>query len=157
MVITMHTLINMADMYSIIPVKDLMTSEDVYKEFERIINEYRDRMKNYINRTLIGASPISMINQCITIEVEKLIECATHNPTFCEDNYNYIEIAMIFTHFKTAKQIKQYNLIEYVLADITAELIKLGYQVTLEYNSSSINNKSEPPVSITLRWNHLNA
>ena len=35
------------------------------------------------------------------------IECATNNPQFCEDDYNYIEMVMIFMHFKTEKKIMQ--------------------------------------------------
>jgi dihydroneopterin aldolase len=145
----------MAGMYTIIPVKDLMTSENVYTEFKRIISEYRVRIKKYINRTLITSSPMTTINQCVTIDVDKMFEYAkTPESIDIPDNYNYIDMAMLFTHFKTVKQFAQHNLIEYVLEDITTEMMKLGYQVTLEYSSSSINNKGEPPISITIRWQH---
>lgn len=139
----------------IIPAKDLKTPDCVYDEFKKITNEYRVRMKKYINNVLQILPPMSLINQCVTIDIDKLIECATNNPQFCEDDYNYIEMAMIFMHFKTEKKMMQNNLIEYVLEGITAEMIKLCYNVTIAYSSSSINNKGEPPVSITLKWNHL--
>lgn len=139
----------------IIPAKDLQTPDCVYDKFEEITNEYRDCMRKYINNVLRFLPPVSIINQCITIEIEKLIECATTNHPISEDDYNYTEMVMVFTHFKTTKQIPQHNLIDYVLEDITAEMIKLGYNVTVAYSSSSINNKGEPPVSITLKWNHL--
>ena len=139
----------------ITPARDLKTPDCVYDKFGEIINKYRNRMKKYINDVLLFLPPMSLINQCVTVEIEKLIECATNNPQFCEDDYNYIEMVMIFMHFKTEKKIMQNNLIEYVLEDVTNELIKLGYNVTVAYSSSSINNKGEPPVSITLKWNHL--
>lgn len=135
----------------IIPARDLKTPAYIYAEFEKIINKYRDRMKYYINNFLQLLPPISLINQCVTIDIEKLIEYSQ----FCKDDYNFIAASMIFMHYKTEKKIMQTNLIEYVLEDITKELTKLGYNVTTEYSSSSVNNKSESPVSITLKWNHL--
>ncbi len=143
-------------MCSIIPAKDLMTPDSVYLEFNKIIDDYRLRMKMHINITLRSLSPMTLIYRCVTIDVEKLIECATNQlKNNIPDKYSYVEIAMIFSHFNHEKQIPQHNLIDYVLTPITNELIKLNYDVTLGYSSSAIGNKGEHSTSITLKWNHL--
>ena len=146
----------MSGMCSIIPAEDLMTPDSVYLEFNKIIDAYRLRMKMHINRTLRSLSPMTLINRCVTIDVEKLIECATNQlKNTIPDKYSYVEIAMLYCDFKHEKQILQHNLINYVLTPITNELIKLNYDVTLGYSSSAIENKNEQPIMITLKWNHL--
>jgi hypothetical protein len=143
-------------MCSIIPAKDLMTPDSVYLEFNKIIDDYRLRMKMHINSTLRSLSPMTLMYRCVTIDVEKLMECATNQlKNNIPDKYSYVEIAMIFSYFKIKKQIPQHNLIDYVLTPITNELIKLNYDVTLQYGSSAIGNKYEHATSITFKWDHL--
>lgn len=145
----------MASCNDIIPAKNLMTPNDVYQEFDNIINLYRGRMKAFINGKLMSLSPVSLVNRHTCIMIDTLIEHAIKQHCIT-DKYKYKDMLDLFVHVKTVKNIHEHNLIDYILTPITTELHKLNYDVTIRYPSSSImGNGAELPVNIALKWNHM--
>ena len=145
----------MASFESVIPANDLITPLCVYNEFETHINLYRGRIKKFINKTLQKLPPMSLLHCYTNIEIDSLIEYIT-SPQIVDmhDEYKYSELVELFQYFKNEKNIPEHNLINYILSPITIELIKLNYNVTLQYMPLSIEKKYTHPIIITLKWNH---